>query len=123
MREMLQQNAEQELWKKIIAHQGETFITYSGLPFSYEIRRGKRGEYTRELWIDRRENSKSLAWSSVMLAYCKLAKLWETDRKPLVAKPKALGDIRGITYIYAIFYRFGLLEIPEKVKKQMQEEK
>ena len=32
-----------------------------GLPFSYEVRKGKNGEYTTELWIDRRKNSKSLA--------------------------------------------------------------
>ncbi len=43
------------------------FRTYSGLPFTYEIRKGRNGQYTKELWIDRRENSKSLAWSSVRL--------------------------------------------------------
>ena len=30
---------------------------------------GKNGEYNRELLIDRREKSKSLAWSSVVLAF------------------------------------------------------
>ena len=43
------------------------FRTYSGLPFTYEIRKGRNGQYTKELWIDRRENSKSLEWSSVRL--------------------------------------------------------
>lgn len=43
------------------------FRTYFGLPFTYEIRKGRNGQYTKELWIDRRENSKSLAWSSVRL--------------------------------------------------------
>ncbi len=47
---------------------GVQFKTYSGLPFTYEIRQGRSGEYTKELWIDRREKSKSLAWSSVLLA-------------------------------------------------------
>ncbi len=46
---------------------GVRFRTYSGLPFTYEIRKGRNGQYTKELWIDRRENSKSLAWSSVRL--------------------------------------------------------
>ena len=27
--------------------------TYSGLPFTYEIRKGRNGQYTKELWIDR----------------------------------------------------------------------
>lgn len=111
---------EEALWQRIIDCQGEKFKTYSGLAFSYELRKGKRGAYTKELWIDRRENSKSLSWSSVMLAYRELEKRKETEEKPLVVRPKALGDIRGITYIYAIFYRFGLIEVPEEVKERMR---
>ena len=51
------------------------FKTYSGLPFTYEIRKGRSGEYTKELWIDRREKSKSLAWSSVLLALGNIKKV------------------------------------------------
>ena len=29
-------------------------------------------------------------------------------------RPKALGDIRGVAYIYGMFYRFGLIEVPVK---------
>ena len=32
---------------------GVCFKTYSGLPFTYEIRKGRNGQYTKELWIDR----------------------------------------------------------------------
>lgn len=32
---------------------GVYFKTYSGLPFTYEIRKGRNGQYTKELWIDR----------------------------------------------------------------------
>lgn len=80
----------------------------SGLPFSYKIKTGRNGELTKELWIDRRESSKSLTWSSVLLAFEK------TEGKPLVERPKALGDIRGVAYIYGMFYRFGLIEVPVK---------
>ena len=38
----------------------------------------------------------------------------------IVDRPKALGDLRGVSYIYPIFYRFGLIEVPEKVKEKMQ---
>ncbi len=38
--------------------------------------------------------------------------------KKLVLRPKALGDIRGISYIYALFYRFELIEVPEKSRKK-----
>ena len=86
---------------------GVKFKTYSGLPFTYEIKKGRNGEYTKELWIDRREKSKSLAWSSVLLALQNIKKVGE-----VVDRPKALGDIRGVTYIYGMFYRFGLIDVP-----------
>jgi len=89
------------------------FKTYSGLPFSYEVRKGRNGEYTKELWIDRREKSKSLAWSSVLLAL-------KNIKGEVVDRPKALGDIRGVTYIYGMFYRFGLIDVPDEAKEKMK---
>ena len=38
----------------------------------------------------------------------------KTEGKPLVERPKALGDIRGVAYVYRMFYRFGLIEVPVK---------
>lgn len=99
---------ERHLWKCIVAFQGYRFKTISGLPFSYKIKTGRNGEATKKLWIDRRESGKSLTWSSVLLAFEK------TAGKPLVDRPKALGDIRGVSYIYGIFWRFGLIAIPQK---------
>lgn len=52
---------EENFWGLVLAYAGIKFKTYSGLPFTYEVRKGRSGEYTKELWIDRRENSKSLA--------------------------------------------------------------
>ena len=37
----------------------------------------------------------------------------------VVNRPKALGDIRGVTYIYGMFYRFGLIDVPDEVKAKM----
>ena len=105
---------EENFWGVVLAYTGVKFKTYSGLPFSYEIKKGRNGEYTKELWIDRRENSKSLAWSSVRLALGHIKKVGE-----VVERPKALGDIRGVTYIYGIFYRFGLIDVPDEVKEKM----
>lgn len=99
---------EEHLWEVIVVCQHKEFVTFSGLPFTYELRKGKRGEYTKELWIDRREKSKSLAWSSVRLAFEKVK-----NGKITVERPKALGDIRGISYIYALFLKFGLIEAAE----------
>ena len=102
---------EENLWKAVVACQNITMKTYSGLSFSYEIRRGRNGEYNKELWVDRRENSKAIVWSSVRLAFQKISKLGE-----VVERPKALGDIRGVTYIYGIFYYLGLIDAPEKAR-------
>ena len=103
---------EENFWGVVLAYAGVKFKTYSGLPFSYQIKKGRNGEYTKELWIDRRENSKSLAWSSVLLAL-------KNIKEEVVERPKALGDIRGVTYIYGMFYRFGLIDVPDEVKEKM----
>ena len=105
---------EENFWGVVLAYAGVKFKTYSGLSFSYEVRKGRNGEYTKELWIDRREKSKSLAWSSVLLALRNIKKMRE-----VVDRPKALGDIRGVTYIYGMFYRFGLIDVPDEVKEKM----
>ena len=103
---------EENFWGVVVAYAGVKFKTYSGLPFSYDIKKGRNGEYTKELWIDRREKSKSLAWSSIVLALGNI-------KEEVVDRPKALGDIRGVTYIYGMFYRFGLIDVPDEVKEKM----
>ena len=103
---------EENFWGVVVAYAGVKFKTYSGLPFSYEVRKGRNGEYTKELWIDRREKSKSLAWSSVLLALGNI-------KEEVVDRPKALGDIRGVTYIYGMFYWFGLIDVPDEIKEKM----
>ena len=114
IRKLRSEPTEEHLWETVLLYSGVRFTTYSGLPFTYEIRKGRNGQYTKELWIDRRENSKSLAWSSVLLALRNMKKVGE-----VVDRPKALGDIRGVTYIYGMFYRFGLIDVPDKVKEKM----
>ena len=103
---------EENFWSVVLAYAGVKFKTYSGLSFTYEIKKGRNGEYTKELWIDRREKSKSLAWSSLLLALGNI-------KGEVVERPKALGDIRGVTYIYGMFYRFGLIDVPDEVKEKM----
>lgn len=104
---------EENFWGVVVAYAGVKFKTYSGLSFSYEVRKGRNGEYTKELWIDRRVKSKSLAWSSIILALGNI-------KGEMVDRPKALGDIRGVSYIYRMFYRFGLIDIPDEVKEKMK---
>ena len=96
---------EENFWGVVVSYAGVRFKTYSGLSFTYEVRKGRNGEYTKELWIDRREKSKSLAWSSVLLAR-------KNMKGEVIDRPKALGDIWGVTYIYGMFCRFGLINVP-----------
>lgn len=43
------------------------------------------------------------------------------EQKPLIDCFEALGYIRGVTYIYALFYRFGLIIcVPEEAKGKME---
>ena len=114
-RKLRTEPTEEHLWEVVLIYQKVKFKTYSGLPFSYEVRKGRNGQYTKELWIDRREKSKSLAWSSVRLAFHNIR-----ERGAVVDRPKSLGDIRGVTYIYGMFYRFGLIDVPDDVKEKMK---
>ena len=106
---------EENLWKCVVTFRGYKFKTLSGLPFTYKWKKGRGDEFTKELWIDCRESSKSLAWSSVMLVYQNIGEIGAA-----VDRPKALGDIRGVSYIYGMFYRFGLIDVPDKVKEKMK---
>ena len=60
---------EENLWRCIAEFQNTRMWTASGLPFQYKLKVGRNGRFTKELWVDRREDSKSLAWSSVKLAF------------------------------------------------------
>ena len=55
VRKLRSEPTEEHLWETVLLYSGVRFKTYSGLPFTYEIRKGRSGEYTKELWIDRRE--------------------------------------------------------------------
>lgn len=103
---------ETSLWKAILLFRNYEFCTATGLKFKYEIKRGRNGVYTKELWIDRTEG-KSLVWSSVLLAFERI----ENGR--VYERPKDLLDSRGISYLFPIYYRFGLIEVSEKIKEKM----
>ena len=112
------------LWAGVLAYQGKTFYTLSGLEFSYMVKHKKNGDYSGELLISRKETSKTLTRSSVMLAFHKV--LAEMKFKEINAAayllpqeyrgPKSLGQIFGISYIFSMFLEFGLIRTNEKKK-------
>lgn len=107
--------SEVNLWEAVIAFQNYPFHTATGLPFTYELKKGRNKGYNKELIISRRTESKTVVWSSVLLAFQKAMDL----QGEVIERPKALGDIRGISYICPMLYRFGIIEVPENVAKKM----
>lgn len=107
---------EENLWKCIIAFRNYPFYTASGLTFAYTLKVGRNGEFTKELFINRRENSKSLAWSSVKIAFEKAVE----KRGAVFERPKAIADVRGVSYSYSLLWRFGVISVPEKVEVKLK---
>ena len=82
------------LWEALLLYQGYTFYNITGLKFSYEIRKGRSGEYTKELWIDRRGESKSLTMSTILKSYENRVGVG------IVNRPKELGGLAwSIVYL------------------------
>lgn len=119
VRALMTEKNEQSLWNAVVAFQKYPFHTTSGLPFAYTLKKGRNGDYNRELLVNRGSRNKVLAWSSVMLAFDKALKL----RGAAVERTEMLGDIRGTAYIYPILYRFGIIEVPETVVDKMKVKK
>ncbi len=89
------------LWDVIQDHQGKTFLTKKGLPFTYAIKGG-------ELFTDRRE--RSITRSTFEKAYEKLIKDQTGENPPLaIVGPKTL-NVYGAPYVWAVFTGIGLIE-------------
>jgi hypothetical protein len=144
-------DADTALWQTVIAYQKYPFHTSSGLPFFYTVKQGKNGAYTGELVVSRKEGSKTLTRSSVLLAFHKVLESLKivqvdsdgeenTDSKantdgekntgdaaftvvlaPAEYKgPKAIGQIFGISYVYSLFWKWGLITVPEKIEERLR---
>lgn len=115
--EMKKNCTEENLRRCIIAFQRYPFFTVSELPFTYVLKTGRNGTYTKELFIDWRENSKSLAWSSVKIAFDKAMEHLYT----VFDRPKAIVDVRGVSYSYSysLLWRFGVIRVPENVEMKL----
>lgn len=113
---MLANPTEENLWRCIVAFQKYPFFTVSGLPFTYTLKVGRSGRFTKELFIDRRENSKSLAWSSVKIAFHKAME----KKECVFARPKEIADIRGISYSFSLLWRFGVITVTAEAEDQLR---
>jgi len=104
------------LWETVVAFQGYSFYTTSGLPFAYELKKERGAKYNRELVVCWRKERESIAWNSFKVAFYYALSL----HGEVVERPEDLGDIPGISYIYPLLYRFGVINVPEAVAERMQ---
>ncbi len=116
VRNLMECMNEHALWDAVVAFRKYPFHTITGLPFTYGLKKGRNGDYNRELIIGRRSGSKTIVWSSVMSAFEKAVEL----QGEFVLRPKGLGDIRGVSYIYPMLYKFGVIEVPEEAAEKME---
>ena len=86
----------ENLWEIIIAHQGETFYTAKGLPFTYTIKGG-------EFFTDRKK--KSITKATFEKAFLKI----QEDTSHKITGPKAL-NVFGAPYVFAMFRQLGVIE-------------
>lgn len=107
------------LWDAVLTYQDQMLYTLSGLEFSYTVKHKKNGEYSGELLVSRKETSKTLTRSSVLLAFHKVLEATEVTSEgdeasfqpPVYRGPKAIGQIFGISYIFSLFLEFGLIRL------------
>ncbi len=99
------------LWDVITEHEGKSFLTKKGLPFTYAIKGG-------ELFTDRRE--RSITRSTFEKAYNKLIQdqVGENAPKEIVG-PKTL-NVYGAPYVWAVFTGIGLIEETLYIQEQIE---
>jgi hypothetical protein len=116
--------ADAALWDTVVAYQNYSFYTSSGLPFSYTVKRRKNGDYSGELIVSRKEGSKTLTKSSILLAFHKVLSALSVEEGELIPAPfkgpKAIGQIFGISYVYSMFWTWGLISVPPKVEERLR---
>ena len=88
------------IWQLLQQHQGETFHTAKGLPYTYTIRGG-------ELFVNRRR--KSITVSTVRRALEKITLLEAAGE--VITGPKKIGCY-GASYLYPVFLQLGIIHLP-----------
>ena len=114
------------LWKTIIVHQGECYITCGrgqkpGIEFSYAVSKeggdsGRKYEgvnfpgFGNEIFIIRegKRNKKSISRSTVDLAMNNALEVMRSEG--CVAGPRKLGVPGAWSYLYSMFLRFGVIK-------------
>lgn len=111
---------ETALWEAVIACQSRPFRTTSGLPFSYTVKQKKNGDYSGELMISRKEGSKTLTRSSVMLAFTGFCRTLAKGFCLSTGDPKPSDRFSASPTSTACSGIGGLIDVPEKVAQKLR---
>lgn len=90
-----------DVWQLLADHQGETFTTAKGLPFTYSVRGG-------ELFVDRRSKSITISTVGAALRHIDAA----LAKGESITGPKKI-DCYGASYLYPVFLRLGVFPRPD----------
>ena len=101
----LQENGSEEtLWEAIVLFAGYPFRTFKNLEFQYTVSGG-------EIFIDRKQKSKSITKSTVLMAYAIAKRVM--GEVGYVKGPKKLETF-GASYLYPMFSHFGIIKTKEE---------
>lgn len=104
LKKLHEDGAEETLWDAIVLFEGYPFHTVKNLEFQYTVSGG-------EIFIDRKQKSKSITKSTVLMAYANARRLMaETG---FVKGPKKLETF-GASYLYPMFIHFGIIQTKER---------
>ena len=103
--EILNVGGEDELWNTLVEFEGYVFQKPTGENFKYEIRREKDGQRSIILRIAGKdmEESEYLPWDTVLNVFRSIG------RNKECSESSEQSDSCGVSYIFAIFCRFGVL--------------
>ena len=120
LQRLRKERTEEALWDCVTAYQDFEFHTYSGLPYSYHMKYGRSGTYTKELWINRREKSKSLSGARPECISESAGSYSRRDERPVSRAPESAGRYTVESRIFtASFTSLPCWKCRKKQKKKL----
>ena len=107
----------ESLWKCITLFQKYKFYTIEKTGFIYEVEEHDGDVGKKRIIIDREDIV--IPYSDILDAYNR-TKQMSVGQIPVIKTPEDFCGWKGSKYLYSIFYRFGLIEVPEAVRKRLR---
>lgn len=107
----------ESLWKCMTLFQRYKFYTIEKTGFIYEVE--EHGTNAENNWIIIDQEEMIVPYLDVLEAYNQIGHMDEGEI-PAIKKMEDFGNWKGTKYLYSIFYRFGLIDVPEGVRKRLR---